>query len=164
MPLGRGLRLFGHPVHPMLVHLPMGLLITAPLWDLLSFARPGGAAVWAAVGNWTVAVGCLGGLAAAVAGMVDFAALPSGHPAGRAANFHLYLIVSALALYGTSALLRHGHRAAGVTPAVLGLDLAGFFLLAAGGYFGAEMVYRHGVGQEPAATPPAGPGYDQKGP
>lgn len=163
MPLGRGLRLLSHPVHPMLVHLPMGLLITAPLWDLLCFARPSGAAVWSAVGNWTVAVGCLGGLAAAAAGMVDFAALPSGHPAGRAASFHLYLIVSALGLYGTGALLRRGHSA-GVSPAVFGLDVAGFLLLAAGGYFGAEMVYRHGVGQESAATPPGGAGYHSKGP
>ena len=64
MPSRRGLRLFGHPVHPMLVHLPMGLLITAPLWDLLCFVRPSGAGTWSAVGGWTVVVGCLGGLAA----------------------------------------------------------------------------------------------------
>ena len=30
--------------------------------------------------------------------------------------------------------------------------LAGFLLLVAGGYFGAEMVYRHGVGQESPAA------------
>lgn len=164
MPSRRGLRLFGHPVHPLLVHLPMGLLITAPLWDLLCFLRPSGAGTWSAVGAWTVAVGCLGGLAAAVAGMVDFAALPAGHPAGRAANFHLYLILGALGLYGSGALLRHGHRAAGVTAGVLGLDLAGFVLLATGGYFGAEMVYRHGVGQETTATFSPGAGYHEKGP
>lgn len=159
----RGLRLFGHPVHPMLVHLPMGLLLTSPLWDLLCLVRPGGVAVWSAVGDWTLIVGCLGGLAAAVAGMVDFAALPTGHPAGRAATFHLYLILGAIALYGTSVLVRHGHPAAGATPAVLGLDVAGFLLLMAGGFFGAEMVYRHGIGQESDATEPGDAGYHRKG-
>jgi uncharacterized membrane protein len=156
-----GLSLFGHPVHPMLVHLPMGLLLTAPLWDLIGLVRPSGAAISAVVGEWTLAVGCLGGLAAAVAGMVDFGALPEGHPAARAANFHLYLVLGALALFGTSLLVRHGHGAAGVTPTLLGLDVAGVLCLAAGGYFGAEMVYRHGVGRRSAATEPHGSGYHQ---
>jgi uncharacterized membrane protein len=163
MPARRGLRLFGHPVHPMLVHLPMGLLLTAPLWDLLCLGRPGGTAVWSAVSDWTLIVGCLGALAAAVAGMVDFAALPTGHPAGRAANCHLYLMLGAVALFGTSVLVRHGHPTAGATPAVLGIDLAGFALLVAGGFFGAEMVYRHGIGQESDATEPGDAGYHRKG-
>lgn len=154
----RGLRLFGHPVHPMLVHLPMGLLLTVPLWDLLGLVRPSGTAAWSTLGGWTLAVGCLGGLVAAVAGMVDFAALPEGHPAGQAANLHLYCMLGALALYGTSLLVRHGHRAAGVSPGVLALDVGGFLALAAGGFFGAEMVYRHGVGQE-SATEAGAAGY-----
>jgi uncharacterized membrane protein len=157
MPARRGLRLLGHPVHPMLVHLPMGLLLAAPLWDLLCLVRPGGAALWSAVGAWTLGVGCLGGLGAALAGLVDFAALPAEHPAGRAANLHLYLIVSALALYGSSVLVRHAHPG-GVSPGVLALDVGGFLFLAAGGYFGAEMVYRHGVGQE-SATETVHAGY-----
>ena len=162
MPSRRGLRLLGHPVHPMLVHLPMGLLLTAPLWDLLCLVRPSGAGVWSAVGVWTLGVGCLGGVAAAGAGLVDFAALPDGHPAGRAANFHLYLMAGALALFGTSLLVRHGHPAAGTLPGVLALDVGGFLSLVAGGYFGADMVYRHGVGQE-SATEPGGAGYHQNG-
>ncbi|HVV49953.1 MAG TPA: DUF2231 domain-containing protein, partial [Polyangia bacterium] len=118
------------------------------------------AAGWAAVGTWTLAVGCLAGLAAAVAGVVDFGALPPGHPAGRAANLHLYLMLGALALYGTSALVRHGHAVG--RAGVLGIDLGGLALLAAGGFFGAEMVYRHGVGQESAANA-GGAGYHQAG-
>jgi uncharacterized membrane protein len=148
----------GHPVHPMLVHLPMGLMMTAPLWDLLCLARPAAAPLWSAVGVWTLGVGCLAGLGAAVAGLVDFAALPAEHPAGRAANLHLYLMVSALALFGTSVLVRHGRPAAGASPGVLALDVGGFLILAAGGFFGAEMVYRHGVGRE-SATDAGRAGY-----
>jgi uncharacterized membrane protein len=161
-----GVRLFGHPVHPILVHLPMGLLLTVPLWDLVGLVRPGAGSVAAAVADWTLVVGCLAGVAAAVAGVIDFAALPSDHPAGRAANLHLYLMLCALGFYGTSLLLRHGHAAARMAPQLLGLDAAGFLLLVAGGFFGAEMVYRHGVGQESAAresaaTRPTGTGYHQ---
>jgi uncharacterized membrane protein len=149
MATGRGLRLrlrfLGHPVHPMLVHLPMGLLLTAPLWDLLSLARPAAAPFWSTVGAWTLGVGCLGGLGAAVAGLVDFAA----RPAGSAATLHLYLIMTALALYGSSVLVRHSHPG-GVSPGVLALDVGGVLFLAAGGFFGAEMVYRHGIGRESA--------------
>jgi uncharacterized membrane protein len=141
----------------MLVHLPMGLLLTAPLWDLLCFVRPGSAAFWSTVGAWTLGVGCLGGLGAAVAGLVDFAALLVEHPAGRAANLHLYLIMSALALYGSSVLVRHAHPG-GVSPGVLALDVGGFLCLAAGGFFGAQMVYRHGVGRE-SATETVRAGY-----
>lgn len=150
MPTRRGLRFLGHPVHAMLVHVPMGLLLTAPVWDLLRLVRPGAAGLWSAVGTWTLSLGCLGGLGAAVAGLVDFAALPAGHPAGRAANLHLYLVLSALALYGTSVLVRQSHPASGVLPGVLALDVGGFLTLVAGGFFGAEMVYRHGVGRESA--------------
>jgi uncharacterized membrane protein len=170
MPSQRGLRLLGHPVHPMLVHLPMGLLLTAPLWDLLGLALPASRTVAAAVGDWTLAVGCLGGLAAAVAGMIDFAALSAEHPAGRAANLHLYLVLGALGFFGASVLTRHGHPMAGASPgslavllAVLGLDLGGCLLLVAGGFFGAEMVYRHGVGRESIATEPRPGGYHQTG-
>ena len=154
---GLGFRFLGHPVHPMLVHLPMGLLLTVPLADLLCLARPSAAIFWSAVGAWTLAVGCLGGLGAAVAGLIDFAALPADHPAGRAANLHLYLVGSALALYGSSVLVRHGHPG-GVSWGVLALDVGGFLFLAAGGFFGAEMVYRHGVGRE-SATESSGAGY-----
>jgi uncharacterized membrane protein len=165
MPTGRGprvrFRLLGHPVHPMVVHLPMGLLLTAPLWDLLSVVRPAGVAVWSAIGAWTVGLGCLAGLAAAVAGLIDLGAVPAGHPAGRAANLHLYLMLGALALFGTGALVRHGHRAAGVFPAVLALDVGGFLALVAGGFFGAEMVYRYGVGRE-STSESSGAGYHLK--
>jgi uncharacterized membrane protein len=167
MPPQRGLRLLGHPVHPMLVHLPMGLLLAAPLWDLLGLVSPVSRTVAAAVGDWTLAVGCLGGLAAAVAGMVDFAALPAEHPAGRAANLHLYFVLGALGVFGASVLTRHGHGMAAATPAasaaVLALDLGGSLLLVAGGFFGAEMVYRHGVGRESSATEPRANGYHQTG-
>lgn len=157
-PMKRGLRLFGHPVHPMLVHLPMGLLLTAPLWDLLALLR--GGAVWWAISFWTMALGCLGGLAAAVAGVIDFAALPAEHPASGAANAHLYLILGAISAFGGSLLVRRGQTLpAGHVALTVGLDVAGFLLLVAGGYFGAEMVYRHGVGQESTATGERPAGY-----
>jgi uncharacterized membrane protein len=147
----RGLKLFGHPVHPMLVHLPMGLLFMVPLWDLLGLLRPTAAAASSTVATWTLAAGCLGGLGAAVAGLVDFAAIPTGHPAERAASFHLYLILGALCLYATSLLVRHGQPAV-ASRGLFALDGAGFLLLVAGGFFGAEVVYRHGVGRDDDET------------
>jgi uncharacterized membrane protein len=66
-----------------------------------------------------------------------------------------------LALFGGSLLVRHGHPAAGASPGILALDVGGFLALVSGGFFGAEMVYRHGVGRE-SASEPSGAGYHQK--
>ena len=57
----------GHPIHPMLVPLPIGLWIFSFVCDL-AFVFGSGAAVWSTVALYTMAGGIVGALLAAIAG------------------------------------------------------------------------------------------------
>src|SRR5205823_14915945 len=59
-------RFLGHPVHQILIVLPLGLLITAVVFDLISL---GGNPRWADVAFWLIGAGVIGGLLAAPFGL-----------------------------------------------------------------------------------------------
>ncbi len=75
----RGLRCFGHPVHPMLTHLPVGLLTTSPAWEAAGLFT--GHASWWTVGFWVTAVGVATSVPAAVTGVIELLALSEEHRA-----------------------------------------------------------------------------------
>src|SRR5689334_18930284 len=66
------MRLFGHPVHPMLVHLPVALWTLASACDGLTLVGVGQA--WP-FGWWCLVVGLAAALPAMAAGLADFARL-----------------------------------------------------------------------------------------
>src|SRR2546423_15301000 len=68
-------RFLGHPVHQILIVLPLGLLITAVVFDLISL---GGNPRWADVAFWLIGAGVIGGLLAAPFGLIDWLAGPAG--------------------------------------------------------------------------------------
>lgn len=146
--MGRGLRLFGHPVHAMLVHAPMGLLSTAPLWDVLGAVTD--EPTFFAVAAWTVGLGVASGLVAAAAGFLDFAALEEGSPAEPVAVRHMIFVLAALGLFGSSLVLRHGPTPVSAWGA-LACDAVGLLALGVGGYHGGELVHGHGVGRRDGA-------------
>ena len=55
---------------------PMGLLVTAFIFDLIHVAT--GTGHWAFISYWMIAAGVIGGLAAAVFGWIDWFAIPDG--------------------------------------------------------------------------------------
>src|SRR2546430_1664633 len=71
-------RFLGHPVHQILIVLPLGLLITAVVFDLISL---GGNPRWADVAFWLIGAGVIGGLLAAPFGLIAWPAGPAGTPA-----------------------------------------------------------------------------------
>src|SRR5256885_13886272 len=68
-------RFLGHPVHQILIVLPLGLLITAVVFDLISL---GGNPRWADVAFWLIGAGVIGGLFAAPFGLIDWLPVPPG--------------------------------------------------------------------------------------
>jgi len=74
-------KLFGHPVHQMLVVFPLGLLATSVVFDIIHLAS--GAAYAATVAYALIASGIVGGLLAAPFGLIDWVAIPSGTRAKR---------------------------------------------------------------------------------
>ncbi|MDE2381546.1 MAG: DUF2231 domain-containing protein [Xanthomonadaceae bacterium] len=134
-----------HPAHPALVHFPIAC------WSLASCADGVALLAWPAqlhlLAAVLIAIGCGSGLLAAVAGFVELLKLPAGHPAERAANFHMSFALASGCLYAGSLFLRIEHQQF-IAPDVLALLLsgAGLLVLLVTGWLGGQLVYRHGVG------------------
>src|SRR5688500_20368537 len=97
-----------HPIHPMLVVLPLGLWIAALAFDIVQAL--GGGPIWRTLAFWNIAAGIIGALLAAVPRFVDYLDLPGRAP--RIATFHLALNLGAVAL-----LAVHWHLPTRATPA-----------------------------------------------
>lgn len=137
------MRLFGHPVHPMLVHLPIGLWSVGTACDGLTLLGVGEA--------WPIGWLCLGvGLVAAVptmiAGLFDFASLDE--IAVPLAMRHMALMSMAWLTYLTAFVMRSNGLAvqAAPHPIAMAIGLAGFGFLVAGAWHGGQLVYGLGVG------------------
>ena len=75
-----------HPLHPMLVALPIGLWVFALVCDIIAAA--GGTSIWSTVALYCVAGGIVGAGTAAVLGLIDYFSI--GEAAmRRIANLHL---------------------------------------------------------------------------
>ena len=59
-------KLFGHPVHPMLIVFPLGLLMMSVIFDVIGLV--GGNGHWRESAFWMIGAGVIGGLIAAVPG------------------------------------------------------------------------------------------------
>jgi hypothetical protein len=80
-------KLFGHPVHPMLIVFPLGLLGMAVIFDIVNLAFTGNG-YWSEISYWMIAAGVVTGLLAAPFGLVDWFAIPSGTRAKRIGAIH----------------------------------------------------------------------------
>src|SRR5438477_10525396 len=95
---------FGHPVHPALVHFPIGLFIPSRVLDVLSRLSHDPTLMRAA--NYAMAGGVVMALLAAVPGLVDYADIRADHPAKKVATTHLLLNIAAVALFAATLVLR----------------------------------------------------------
>jgi uncharacterized membrane protein len=148
MPPNKGLRLAGHPLHPMLVHLPIGLWSAALLWDVIGLWR--GEPLWWAMSYWSIALGLGVALLAMTAGVADYATVPQGTPAYRYGAWHAAFMSGAALTFLGNLLLRGGTNppAGSQAWAAVGLSAAGVLMLAIGGWLGGALVYRFGVGRD----------------
>src|SRR5437879_12572654 len=70
----------GHPIHPMLVHFPIGLFFLSLLLDIASFVFPNVPNLVLA-SFYSISLGVVTALLAAVPGFADYTALRSRHSA-----------------------------------------------------------------------------------
>lgn len=138
----------GHPIHPMLIVFPLGLLTTAVILDIAYLATDAG--LWALMAYYLIAGGVLGGLAAAIPGWIDWLAIPRGTRARRIGLIHGVGNVVVLVLFVLSWLFRRENPAAPPTEAVVAA-LVGVGLAAVTGWLGGELVDRLGVGVDDGA-------------
>jgi uncharacterized membrane protein len=133
----------GHPIHPMVIVLPLGLLPAAVATDIVHFATHD--PFWARVSFWLLAVGTAGGLLAGVIGFLDWRSLPAGSRASRVGAVHGLVNLGMLGLFGISLALRLPNPEA-PTLWISALAWSGLLLSLLGGWLGGELVYRLRVG------------------
>ena len=142
-------KLFGHPIHQMLIVFPLGLLATALFFDLIAIFMGRHEGLFTAA-FYMIAAGVISGLVAAVFGLVDFLAIPRHTRARRVGLLHGGGNVVVVVLYAASWLLRRGAPADPPTVAVI-LAAAGAGLAMITGWLGGELVDRLGVGVDEGA-------------
>jgi uncharacterized membrane protein len=143
----------GHPIHPMLIPIPIGALTIALLSDLVYWGT--GNPFWAQASMWLIGVGVVSGVVAAIAGAVDFIGIPRVRRY-RSAWIHAIGNWIALALALINVLLRIGDPAAAAFPVGLILSAITFVLLGVTGWLGGELSYRHRIGVMRQADAAAG--------
>jgi uncharacterized membrane protein len=132
-----------HPIHPMLVPFPIGLLIAALGSDLGHWIT--GDAFWARASLWLVGTGAVAGLAAGAAGLVDFMTIRTVREL-RAAWIHFLGNLVAIALAAVSWIMRLPDPVEAVLPGGLLLSLIIAVILGVTGWYGGELSYRYRVG------------------
>lgn len=133
----------GHPVHPMLIVFPLGLLATSFIFDLIGLAS--GNPVWFDRSYSMIIAGIVGGLAAAVFGFLDWLALPWNTRAKTVGLWHGAGNVVVVVLFFVSAIIRTG-APAGPSGWAVFFSFLGVGLAVITGWLGGELVNRLGVG------------------
>jgi uncharacterized membrane protein len=141
-------KLFGHPIHQMLIVFPLGLLATAVLFDIFTFVS--GNARWTEMAFYLIGTGIVTGLIAAVFGAIDYFAIPNGTRAKRVGLLHGTGNVLVVLLFAASWLLRWENPAA-ASKFTYFLSFAGAGLSLVTGWLGGELVDRLGVGIDEGA-------------
>ena len=134
------MRIFGHPLHAILVAFPLGLLTLTPLWDSLECIGLTGAHFAAYFGELA---GLTLGTLAVVTGAIDFVRIPKSAGAEKVALWHASAAVTSLCIFAVALALRSKDHTA--TPPVIALEALGSFALGLTGWCGGHLVFHHRV-------------------
>jgi uncharacterized membrane protein len=137
-----------HPLHPMLIVFPLGLLATAVAFDIVALAS--GNYEWFNISFLIMGVGILGGLLAALPGLADWVAIPKNTRAKAIGLWHGGGNVVVLILFAISWFIRR-ERAEVPNTGALVLSFFALALSLITAWLGGELVDRLGVGVDNGA-------------
>ncbi len=131
-----------HPLHPMLIALPIGFLVFSLISDIA--LRLTGNPAWMASAYYSLGAGIVAGLVAAIPGLIDWLSIKE-RQAKQIGVFHMVSNVSALVIFGVSFWMRSKGAAASEAKGPLILSIIAMLLLSVGGWLGGSLVYKHRV-------------------
>ena len=143
-------KVMGHAVHPILIVFPLGLLVTAVIFDVIHLFSDN--ANFALAAAYAMAAGIIGGLVAAVFGLIDWFGIRPGTRARRIATLHGVGNVIVVLLFAVSWLLRANGNDWRPSGVALFFSFAGLVLAGVTGWLGGELVERLGVGVDDGAN------------
>lgn len=136
--------LFGHPLHPALIHFPVAALTGLIATDLAYVFTED--PFWSRASLWLSGVGTFGGAISGCAGLADLILVRQIRRV-ITAWCHAILAVMLLSLASLNWLLRYTTDAAGaIVPWGLYLSLLSGLLIGTTGFLGAQLVYEYAVG------------------
>jgi uncharacterized membrane protein len=127
-----------HPLHPLLVGMPIGLWIFSLVCDAVAFFGWGGS-TWKDVAYYTMAGGIVTALIAAIPGFIDLLSFTDAR-LKRIGVIHMIVNLVVVGLYVINLALRPSE-----SNVPLLLSVIGVVLLFAAGWLGGELVHVHGV-------------------
>ena len=131
----------GHPIHPMLIPFPIGLLAGAVLFDLAGRLRD--TPSWWTTGGYLAIAGIIAALLAAIPGIVDYLyTVPPNSSAKQRATKHAAANSTAVVLFIIAVWMRGGADARPDWIVVI-LEVLGLAVLGFGGYLGGTLVTRN---------------------
>ena len=132
-----------HPLHPMLVAFPIGLLVTSFIFDLIARWQnlPGlASAAW-----YCIIAGLIGGVLAAIPGVVDLFSIVPWDSSARSRGYK-HAIVNGLMLVAFIADAAYrGNPGVMADNTSLILSACGVVLIGISGWLGATLVYRNQI-------------------
>jgi uncharacterized membrane protein len=141
------------PLHPLLVHLPIGSWIAALILDLTFMANHN--PLIAAGSFCCILIGVIGALIAAPFGFSDYLEISSNSLAKKLATTHLLLNLAVVAFYCINLFSRFqlNHAVPSIiTGGQLSLSIFSVLLLAVSGYVGGLLVFEFGIGVQKEQT------------
>lgn len=136
-------RIAGHPIHPMLVTIPIACFVGTLLTDIVYWRTA--EMTWANFSAWLVTVGVIVGVLAAIAGLIDFL---FGRRIRQQQTAWLHMVgnIVALVLAFFNMLVHTRDAYTSVVPTGLILSALVVLILIFTGWLGWALVYRHHVG------------------
>lgn len=144
----------GHPIHPMIIPFPLALWTTSFAADVIYYFWHGPSLL--VISKFLLAAGCLGAIAAAIPGIIDWSAIRNSK-VKRIANWHARLNIIALIIFATSLYLRMKVGAPWVNYSLkipFLLSLLGVILISISGWLGGALSFEHGVAVAPQHDSP----------
>lgn len=133
----------GHPIHVMLVPIPITCFVGALLTDITYWLTA--EMMWADFSAWLLVVGLIFGVLAAIAGLTDF--VGNRRIRGQSPAWpHMLGNIAVLVLAFFNMLIHTRDAWTSVVPTGIVLSILTVLVLPVTGWLGWSMVYRHGVG------------------
>lgn len=142
-------RALGHPVHPMLIVFPVGLLVTAVVLDVVDVL--GGPGYLGDVAYWNIVCGLIGAVLAAATGWLDWTGIPPATRAKRLGLYHGLTNGGIVLMFAAVWLVRLVRDGRATTWPLLVVEVLALLLLGVSGWMGGELVDRLGIGVDEGA-------------
>ena len=142
--------IFGHPLHPALVAVPIGLFLWAFMADIIYLATDKNE-TWYDMSMYTGAAAVVTALVAALPGFGDYLTIALKSNVAAMATAHMVLNLATVALFGAAFLVQldNGAVSGNNLTLVVALHAIGTGMLAVSGYLGGALAHQHHLAMEP---------------